>query len=861
MDKRTQVGRIVFLLVISFLLGGVRPSIAIPLQTVSPSAMTTVSGSVYDAGIEGGESHGYPLFASLTFTAPDFEQTIYTSPFDGSYQIELTSGRNYSVTVSAVSQGYDSKTDVIVVGSNPIARDFHLFVDAASCAAPGYSGGAFFEDFEAGVLPDGWVNYDYAVTGEVWEFLIDPPNKNKTPGEGGFAVLDSDGYGDLGYQDAGLRSPVLDLSKAAAVTLAFDTDFVAWYAIAAVRVSGNNGSTWTTVESWTDDLRNSPISLDISSQAAGKSQVIVEFRYTGDPVNNWGFWWQVDNVLIQGGDCSLIPGGVVAGLVLDANTDAPLIGAQVFSAAVSTHSLEFSDDPGHAGLYWVFQPTTTDPQAINFTAALDSYASDVWVVNVMQVVVNRQDFRLGRGYLDFDSTGFEVTMTEGDSPIEKTLTITNTGALPVDFALEIVNKPFPHTPAFAISYPGENLAYIPDVKTLEIWNIIGSVTDPIEDRDFIAGDFIGGDYSKLYMMDSYNDTLFSLNTSTAAYTQIGLAVVEGDWSGLTGTPQGVLYGISTNCSTFTNLYTFNTQTAAATNRGALAGIRCGNDLAYNTVDGLIYIIDTYSYHLFKVNPSTLQVTDVGALGMNTKTFQGLDFEEHSGLLFWAANDFPSGHNELRTIDIATGSTEFVGVFPDGERAPVLAFATSGSQQWLSLTPDVVTLQPGSAVNVTITVDPSVLNRPGTYQAEITILHDTVYDYVNIPFTLVFETVPDVPITSVAVTEITSPVALGTPDPSAALSANPENGITATTATVSWNPNDNPFGFNKIYTASVNVAANEGFTFTEGTSATVNGETANVVLHPNGTLTISYAFPRTEPGEGDEYAIYLPLIQR
>jgi DNA-binding beta-propeller fold protein YncE len=204
----------------------------------------------------------------------------------------------------------------------------------------------------------------------------------------------------------------------------------------------------------------------------------------------------------------------------------------------------------------------------------------------------------------------------GDAAHDDTLTISNTGALPVDFNLKRVNKPFPHTPAFAIAYPNENLVYIPDTLTPNNWTIICSVDDPIEERDFIAGDFVGGDFSTLYLMDAYSDTLFVLNTTTAAYMEIGLATAEGDWTGLTGTPEGVLYGISTNCNTFTNLYTLTTDSAAATNLGALAGIRCGNDLAYNPDDGLIYIIDTFSYHLFKVDPATLVVTVVGPLGMN-----------------------------------------------------------------------------------------------------------------------------------------------------------------------------------------------------------------------------------------------------
>jgi hypothetical protein len=287
MNKRLQVGIIVVYVLMGMLLGGALPSSAVALQTVSSSVRTAVSGVVYDGGVEGGDSHGYPLYASLTFTAGYFEETVYSNPFDGSYSVDLDPGREYTVTVLAVAPGYEPYIGVIVPGSNPVTRDFHLFVDAETCGAPGYSGGAFFEDFESGQLPDGWVNVDYAGTGEVWEFLMDPPNKNETPGKGGFAILDSFNYENtVDNQDAGLRTPVLNFSTASNVSLDFDTDFISWYdATAAVRVSGDNGSTWSTIANWTEDVRYAHISLDISSQAAGKSQVIVEFRYTGDPDN------------------------------------------------------------------------------------------------------------------------------------------------------------------------------------------------------------------------------------------------------------------------------------------------------------------------------------------------------------------------------------------------------------------------------------------------------------------------------------------------------------------------------------------------------------------------------------------------
>jgi hypothetical protein len=737
MNQRSRLGLILLLVLLGVLFSGVLPSNAINLPALSPSVRTAVSGVVYDGGVAGGESHGYPLYASLTFTAPGFTHTIYTDPFTGAYQVDLDASKTYDVSISAVPNGYTvTATQLVVQAGGEQTQDYPLYVDQIACQAPGYSGGAFFEDFESLVLPVGWSIVDYRGTGEVWEFYSDPPFDNETPGEGGFAILDSFKYqGVLGYQDSGLRTPALDFSAASTVTLAFDTDFLSWYATAAVLVSGDNGANWTTVKSWISDVRNSPISLDISSQAAGQSQVIVEFRYTGDPNEPWGDWWQVDNVNIQAGDCSLVPGGVVAGYVFDANTGDPLIGADVVSPDIAVQSFALGDDPLNAGLYWAFQPATADSTPVTFTASLENYASDSHSVSVGPNLVTRHDFLLGRGYLTFNPSSFTFTMQVGEAPVAEMLTITNTGALPVNFDLKTINKPFPQVPAFAIAYPSENLVYMPDTVTPNNWTIIGSVDDPVEERDFIAGDFVGGDFSTLYMMDSYTETLFALNTTTSAYTEVGLAAAEGDWTGLTGTPGGVLYGISTNFSTFTNLYTIDTGTAAVTNLGALPGIRSGNDLAYNPTDGLIYVIDTYSSNLFKVDPSSLEVTNVGELGMNTNFAQGLDFEEHSGLLYWAANDFTSGQNELRIIDTVTGSSTLIGVFPGDEWAPVLAFATSGTRAWVSLNPQGGSLQPGNSANITLTVDPGVLDHPGIYQAEVVTQHDTIYEYDRIPITL------------------------------------------------------------------------------------------------------------------------------
>ena len=119
-------------------------------------------------------------------------------------------------------------------------------------------------------------------------------------------------------------------------------------------------------------------------------------------------------------------------------------------------------------------------------------------------------------------------------------------------------------------------------------------------------------------------------------------------------------------------------------------------------------------------------------------------------------------------------------------------------------------------------------------------------------------VPLTAITSVAVSDIIAPVALDTPDILATIAATPVSGITSSTAAVTWQAPDNPFDYSTVYTASVTLTAASGYEFTSGTTATVNGQAAVVVLNGDGTLTVSYAFPMTG-AEPVIYYLYLPLI--
>ena len=413
----------------------------------------------------------------------------------------------------------------------------------------------------------------------------------------------------------------------------------------------------------------------------------------------------------------------------------------------------------------------------DFTASMDKYMDDTETVEVMMNAITQQDFYLGAGWLEFDPEFLEVTMMMGDAPLTETLTISNlgdadaiieisekdegylpplhipafTGTLPEDTRPVSMGpapdaKPMPLSaagalrnllagePATAIDiYPGENLVHIPDTTVPGYWDIVGSVGG----TQFFAGDFTGGDFSTLYVADYGNNNLYAVDTATAVYTLIGPTTPPAGqtFSGLTGTPDGMLYGLTTSCSS-SNLVTVDPETGATTNLGALGPIACGIDLAYNTDNDLIYIVDLITDHLFSVDPATLAVVDIGSLGASANYAQGMDYEEETGILYWAAY---TTQGELRVIDMTTGASALVGAFPSGAETDCLAFETGGGADvpWLSEDPVSGTVPAMSDLVVDVTFDPTGagLGQPGDYLAELKVKHDTPYAYANIPVTL------------------------------------------------------------------------------------------------------------------------------
>jgi hypothetical protein len=67
----------------------------------------------------------------------------------------------------------------------------------------------------------------------------------------------------------------------------------------------------------------------------------------------------------------------------------------------------------------------------------------------------------------------------------------------------------------------------------------------------------------------------------------------------------------------------------------------------------------------------------------------------------------------------------------------------------------------------------------------------------------------------------------------------------TVGAVSWIPSDNTFLGETVYTATVTLTANSGYTFTGLSSSTINGQNATRSNHTDTNVTLSYTFPETD----------------
>ena len=271
---------------------------------LSAFPQSLVHGQVYEGGV-----HGWPLYARITLTTDQYETTIYSDPFDGSYEINLVQGETYHVVAEAVSGGYLLNNFSFLPTTADETRDIVMLVDETNCQAAGYQlQGGLVQNFDAGQLPSGWQIIDETGSGAIWEFTS--TYANNTGGSGNFAIADSDKFGLIDMTTS-LISPSVNLSSITNVTLQFKYDYFDYfYDFESANVDISiNGGVWTNVWQRTgvDDRGPKTETLDISALAASQEDVRVRFRYADA---NYSWYCQVDDVVLgESAVCNLIPGG------------------------------------------------------------------------------------------------------------------------------------------------------------------------------------------------------------------------------------------------------------------------------------------------------------------------------------------------------------------------------------------------------------------------------------------------------------------------------------------------------------------------------------------------------------------------
>jgi hypothetical protein len=228
--------------------------------------------------------------------------------------------------------------------------------------------------------------------------------------------------------------------------------------------------------------------------------------------------------------------------------------------------------------------------------------------------------------------------------------------------------------------------------------------------------FLDGDFSAAYGIDKFGsqaNTFATVSATDGTITPIGTSNPSADPGGFTGFAQdpttGTLYASGVSCGSSSHLYTIDRNTGASTLVGELTGMPCAIWIAISP-DGLMYSVDIVNDATFAVDKNTGAASLLGSIGFNANYGQDADFDQSTGILYWAAFNSDVFGAEIRTVDTTTGGSSLV--YSLGFTQIVgLATETVGGAcaqpidlPWLSLSPTSGTTAPGGSTGVLASID-------------------------------------------------------------------------------------------------------------------------------------------------------------
>jgi hypothetical protein len=156
----------------------------------------------------------------------------------------------------------------------------------------------FSESFSGTTIPNCWSQVDHQGNGQVWQFGV-ITGQNPLPAlTGNYAFLNSRAYGVGNSQNADLVTPTIDMTGFTNITLNYSQFFRSTAGTSGtLSYSINNGSTWTTIQTFTTTSATNPVIINqVIPALAGQSAVQFKWNYTG----TYGRYWGIDDISVTG---------------------------------------------------------------------------------------------------------------------------------------------------------------------------------------------------------------------------------------------------------------------------------------------------------------------------------------------------------------------------------------------------------------------------------------------------------------------------------------------------------------------------------------------------------------------------------
>ncbi|UXI67595.1 DUF4394 domain-containing protein [Tahibacter amnicola] len=269
--------------------------------------------------------------------------------------------------------------------------------------------------------------------------------------------------------------------------------------------------------------------------------------------------------------------------------------------------------------------------------------------------------------------------------------------------------------AYAVNLRSRNLVSF-DLATPALTTTIAP-----QARDIYAGDFFGGDFSRLHVIDNATSQLMTLDTTTGAESLVAaLTRPPGTalWTGMAADAvSGRVYvTLIDESGETTTLATIDPATGAASVIGIVSPATLVIDIAASAT-GDLYGVDIDNDSLIRIDKRSGFATVIGPLGFDANFAQDLDFDERDNVLYMASHA-GNGDGTLRRVDLGTGHATTIGRIGTSGQYDAFAIARAGvctqdiDVPWLSISATAGVVGPGDSDSVTVQVDSAGLADGG-----------------------------------------------------------------------------------------------------------------------------------------------------